>query len=98
MNIFECSKKLRELNKAHAHYTLSLDEYRRDRKILLDALDHSVNGIAIKQVAAVPQSMTTPGSDNGQHVENHESLDKTQPYFAGKIDKYMSFIKGSNNS
>ncbi|TYK65432.1 hypothetical protein [Colwellia echini] len=44
---------------------------------------------------------------NGKHVEfqqvddenelNQNDVDKTQPYFAGKIDKCLNFIKGSNN-
>ena len=98
MNINECSKQLRELSKAHAHYTMSLDDYRRDRKVLLDALDHRVNGIAIKQTEAVPLAIPTPDADITQHLESHESHDKTQPYFAKKIDECMSFIKGSSKS
>lgn len=99
MNVFECSKQLRALSKAHAHYTISQDDYRRDRKALLDALDFTVNGIAINQVSAMPLTEeTTAELDTIQALESHQQQDKTQPYFAGKIDKCMSFIKGSNNS
>ncbi len=98
MNIFECSKQLRELSKAHANYTMSLHDYRRDRKVLFDALDHTVNGIAILQNEAAPLAIPAPELDITQHLESHEQHDKTQPYFAKKIDKCMSFIKGSNNS
>ena len=98
MNIFECSKQLRELTKAHANYTMSLDDYRRDRKVLLDALDHTVNGIANLQSEALPLAIPAPDLDITQHLASHEQQDKTQPYFAKKIDKCMNFIKGTNNN
>lgn len=100
MNIIECSKKLRELTKAHAHYNVSLADYRRDRKTLFDALDLNVNGIAPYQMAVAPLSVgiETPDIDNEQQIESHQQLDKTQPYFAKKLDTCMNFIKGENNS
>ncbi|PKG83061.1 hypothetical protein CXF85_11990 [Colwellia sp. 75C3] len=100
MNIFECSKQLRELTKAHANYTMSLDDYRRDRKVLLDALDHTVNGIANLQSEALPSVIPAPiaSLDITQHLESHEQHDKTQPYLVKKIDECMNFIKGTNIS
>ena len=98
MNINQCSKQLRELTKAHAHYHLSLADYRRERKVLFDALDLNVNGIAASQVTAAPLSVQTPDIGDVQQIENNQQLDKTQPYFAKKLDTCMNFIKGSNNS
>ncbi|NQY50743.1 MAG: hypothetical protein HRT50_16910 [Colwellia sp.] len=98
MNINQCSKQLRELTKAHAHYQLSLADYRRERKVLLDALDLNVNGIAASQVTAAPLSVQTPDIGDVQQIDNNQQLDKTQPYFAKKLDTCMNFIKGSNNS
>ena len=98
MNINQCSKQLRELTKAHAHYKLSLADYRRERKVLLDALDLNVNGIATSPVTAAPLSVQTPDIGDEQQIDNNQQLDKTQPYFAKKLDTCMNFIKGSNNS
>ena len=98
MNINQCSKQLRELTKAHANYQLSLTDYRRERKVLFDALDLNVNGIAASQVTAAPLSVQTPDIGDVQQIENNQQLDKTQPYFAKKLDTCMNFIKGSNNS
>ncbi len=97
MNISECSKQLQALAKAHADYTMSLEDYLRDRKVLLEQLDLNINGISVKQV----ESITMPDTETieeFQQLASHQQLDKTQPYFAGKIDKCMNFIKGSNNS
>ena len=98
MNINQCSKQLRELTKAHAHYQLSLADYRCERKVLFDALDLNVNGIAASQVTAAQLSVATPDIGDVQQVENNQQLDKTPPYFAKKLDTCMNFIKGSNNS
>ncbi len=99
MNINECSIKLRELSKAHAHYQITLEDYQRDRKALLDALDLNVNGIETPDLSVVPlpTDIATADIGNVQH-EAEQQLDKTQPYFAKKLDSCMNFIKGSNNS
>jgi hypothetical protein len=99
MNIIECSTKLQQLSKAYANYTMSLEDYRRDRKVLLDALDLTINGIEPNKVDIIQTPTIEPEQDVESHNNNDdEQLDKTQPYFARKIDKCMSFIKGSNKS
>lgn len=94
MNITECSKQLQVLTKAHAHYSMSLEDYLRDRKVLLDRLDLNVNGITAKQIELGQEPVLETKLDT--HASD-DRLDITQPYFAGKIDQCMSFIKGSNN-
>jgi len=93
MNISECSKQLKLLTKAHVNYSISIEEYLSDRKALLDELDFNINGISSEQVAP-PQELEPTAVPT---IANDEQQDKTQPYFAGKIDRCMSFIKGSNN-
>jgi hypothetical protein len=97
MNITECSKQLQALAKAHAHYDMSLEDYLSERKVLLDALDLAINGIANKQVESVMMPLAESLNSLEQHT-SHEQQDKTQPYVAGKVDKCMSFFKGPNNS
>jgi len=100
MNITECSKQLQVLTKAHAHYTMSLEDYLRDRKRLLDELDLNINGIAIKQIVSKQdvEPVAEPILESTMGVNDiDEQQDKTQPYFAGKLDQCMSFIKGSSN-
>lgn len=96
MNIAEASKQLQALSKAHARNQISLDNYLNDRKILLDSLDQGINGIspkAIPQPLDMEQTIAIAREELDQVQE-----DKTQPYFASKVDKYMSFIKGSNKN
>lgn len=96
MNIQQCSQKLRDLTKAHANYNISLATYRRDRKVLFDALDLNINGVTPYQVEPVVQE--TEITDNIEPVNNETELDQTQPYFAKKMTKCISFIKGSNDN
>jgi hypothetical protein len=100
MNIIECSKQLQALTKAHAHYTISLEEYLQNRKALLDELDLNINGIAIEPKASQQEAESVSVAVLESSIEAagmEEQQDKTQPYFAGKLGQCMSFIKGSNN-
>ncbi len=96
MNITECSNQLQVLAKAHANYTMSLEDYLRDRKILLDTLDLNINGITVEQPSSAPMPIVDTVAEV-QQAEAPEQQDKTQPYFAKKIDKCISFIKGSSD-
>lgn len=88
MNIDECAAQLRILANANADYQLEFNEYRQQRKRLLDILDQNYNGVEPVQVSAPPQ---LPPIEEVAIVDP----DKTQPYFASKISKCMSFLKKS---
>ena len=96
MNINECSTQLKQLSKAHSHNEMSLTDYMTARKLLLDALDLNINGVA-QQAPSVDLSSTVQMSAQSPAADIAEPLDKTQPYFAKKLDTCMNFIKGSTN-
>jgi len=96
MNISECSKQIQILAKAHAHNHMTLDNYLQERKALLEVLDLNVNGINAQQDKILEMAVAETHESNELNEPN-EVQDKTQPYFAKKIDRCMSFIKGSNS-
>lgn len=87
MNINQCSEELRALTDAHANYQLVFDEYRQQRKRLLDVLDKNYNGVEPIQVILDPQLP--------QVAQAVDDADKTQPYLASKIGKCFNFLKNS---
>jgi hypothetical protein len=91
MNITQCSKQLRELINEHENYKVSLENYRFQRKILLDALDKTVNGVNNSPKLTNTLAVAQQGDISVQP-------DKTQPYLLGKIDKCISFLKRDNKS
>jgi len=99
MNISECSKQIQILTKAHANNHMTLDNYLQERKALFDVLDLNVNGINAKQDKIVEMAVAELDEPTEPHELNepNEPQDKTQPYFAKKIDRCMSFIKGTNS-
>lgn len=97
MNINECSTQLQQLSKAHSHNEMSLNDYLNARKLLLDALDLNINGIA-QQAPPVDLSSTVQMPAQPAATDTAEPLDKTQPYFAKKLDTCMNFLKGSTNT
>ncbi len=98
MNISECSTRLRELTKEHSQNSTPLADYLAKRKLLLDALDLNINGVAQaenqRDLSSTVQ-MTVPEQVNS--LQTAESVDKTQPYFAKKLGTCMNFIKGTNS-
>ncbi len=86
MNMIESSKQIRLLAQQHANYQLSFEDYREQRKILLDNLDKQYNGVIAEQKEIMAEPI----------VETQEQLDKTQPYLASKIGKLTSFLKRTN--
>ena len=87
MNILESSQQLRDLARAHANYKISSEDYRSQRKVLLDRLDKSLNGVLpeANSIAVEPMQSVT---DN----------DKTQPYLVGKLEQCLSFLKKNNDN
>lgn len=88
--------QLQQLSKAHSHNEMSLSDYLSARKLLLDALDLNINGIA-PQTPPVDLSSTVQMPAQPSAADIAEPEDKTQPYFAKKLDTCMNFIKGSTN-
>jgi len=86
MNISQSSEQLRALIIKYENHNISIDEYHQQRKILLDALDKQFNGIESIQLE---QPLVNS-------VEAQPPADKTQPYFASKIEQCMSFLTGAN--
>jgi hypothetical protein len=98
MNISECSTRLRELTKVHSQNSTPLADYLAKRKLLLDALDLNINGVAQAESPVDLSNtvqMTVPEQLN--NLQSSEPVDKTQPYFAKKLGTCMNFIKGTNN-
>jgi hypothetical protein len=98
MNISECSTRLRELTRVHSQNSTPLAEYLAKRKLLLDALDLNINGVAQAESPVDLSNtvqMTVPEQLN--NLQSSEPVDKTQPYFAKKLGTCMNFIKGANN-
>lgn len=91
MNITQSSVQLRKLAEDHANYVISHEQYRLQRKAILDGLDKHYNGID------APLE-TAQQVDTVNNVERIEDPDKTQPYFANKLGQCINFFKGSNNS
>ena len=94
MKISDASIQLRALSKAQAQNQLSFDNYLHERKQILDALDHSMNGIINTTIDNVAKPLFEELDE--QAIEVEEPQDKTQPFFAGKVDKYINIIKGTN--
>ncbi|PKG38779.1 hypothetical protein [Psychromonas sp. Urea-02u-13] len=88
MNITECSLKLRELTEHHANYQLNFEDYRIQRKVLLDSLDQQYNGVVAEQIDTLLEPI----------IENETQQDKTQPYLASKIGRCISFLKRNNEN
>lgn len=81
MNISEYSKQLRVLTELHVNYQLTFEDYRRQRKELLDSIDKQYNGIV-------------EDSDDPPLAHKMEALgDKTRPYLSSKIGQCINFLK-----
>lgn len=92
MNIADSSVTLRKLAENNANYLISFEQYRNDRKLILDALDNDYNA-----VKPVQQEITVQEAPEGAASDITNEADKTQPYFANKLGKCMNFFKGSSN-
>jgi len=99
MKISDASTQIRALTKAQTQNIMSISDYLHKRKIILDLLDSGINGInainAITDSSTVNVSGSLPVSPS---VQLQDEEDKTQPYFAGKVDKYMNLLKGAKNN
>lgn len=85
----QANKQLRMLIDARERDAISWTEYRAKRKQLLDTLDKNLNGVTAKVAPAAEINQLTTASDS-------EFVDKTQPYFSGKLSKCFGFLKGNN--
>lgn len=91
MTIIECNKQLRVLTDAHENYTISMSDYRQQRKQIFDRLDKDMNGTDAF-ISPIEQVIEPP-----LLVKNEmDNRDKTQPYFSAKLGKCISFLKGKN--
>ncbi|TVZ38915.1 hypothetical protein P886_3299 [Alteromonadaceae bacterium 2753L.S.0a.02] len=71
------SEMIRELSRAYYNRSLALQDYREQRKQILDAVDHEYNGIQIDGYEPQPKN---PDSDNSMTTVFYGPTD-TQPNF-----------------
>lgn len=88
MNMSQCSAQLRALCEQHANYQITFENYRDQRKALLNSLDKHYNGVIAEQVDVLPEPVQ----------QTEEQQDKTQPYLASKIGQCISFLKRNSDS
>jgi len=76
------SEILRELSRKYYNRSIGIDDYRLDRREVLNAIDHQYNGVEIKGF-----------EDEEQHLRESPETDSMSTVFYGPTDTQPNFRK-----